>query len=184
MQIYYARVPTEEHQRRYNEGLCFYCGQSGHMQSTCQNLRRNQVTRPKVSITTVLSTSNNFSLPTKVYFNDQSESIAALIDSGSALNLIHKVLMDRLEIPTIHCVPTITVTAINSHPIDSSITHQTVQVPLQVGLFHTELPEEYYEFYDVFSKSKATQLPPHRSWDCVIDLLPRLGLKSSNQRRG
>ncbi len=27
---------------------------------------------------------------------------------------------------------------------------------------------------DVFSKEKATQLPPHRPWDCAIDLLPNI----------
>ncbi|KAK3517125.1 hypothetical protein QTP86_004013, partial [Hemibagrus guttatus] len=28
------------------------------------------------------------------------------------------------------------------------------------------------ELQEVFSKTKATQLPPHRPWDCAIDLLP------------
>lgn len=140
MKINYARVPTAERQRRYNEGLCYYCGQSGRMQSTCQSRRRkNQVFNPKVSITTVLATSNNFSLPSKIFLNDQSNFVAALIDSGSALSLINKTLDDRLQIPTIPCFPTITVTAINNHPIGSGITHQTVPVMLQVGLFLTEL---------------------------------------------
>lgn len=34
------------------------------------------------------------------------------------------------------------------------------------------LPEEYADLYEAFSKAKASQLPPHRSWDCAIDLLP------------
>lgn len=34
------------------------------------------------------------------------------------------------------------------------------------------LPEEYRAFQDVFSKVTATNLPPHRPWDCAIDLLP------------
>ncbi|KAI5615887.1 hypothetical protein C0J50_8736 [Silurus asotus] len=35
-----------------------------------------------------------------------------------------------------------------------------------------EIPEEYQAFKDVFSAQAATRLPPHRPWDCCIDLLP------------
>ncbi|KAL0166278.1 hypothetical protein M9458_038122, partial [Cirrhinus mrigala] len=35
-----------------------------------------------------------------------------------------------------------------------------------------KVPAEYLAFQDVFSKQAATLLPPHRSWDCGIDLLP------------
>ncbi|KAL0195268.1 hypothetical protein M9458_008840, partial [Cirrhinus mrigala] len=35
-----------------------------------------------------------------------------------------------------------------------------------------EIPAEYRAFQDVFSKKAATLLPPHRPWDCAIDLLP------------
>ena len=34
------------------------------------------------------------------------------------------------------------------------------------------VPPEYHDFRDVFSKVKATSLPPHRPYDCAIDLLP------------
>ncbi len=36
----------------------------------------------------------------------------------------------------------------------------------------THAPPEYQSFRDVFSKEAATHLPPHRPWDCCIDLLP------------
>ncbi|KAL0198905.1 hypothetical protein M9458_007445, partial [Cirrhinus mrigala] len=54
-------------------------------------------------------------------------------------------------------------------------------VPIQVASTHVESPEpaftpaipaEYAAFQDVFSKQAATQLPPHRPWDCAIELLP------------
>ncbi|KAL0154253.1 hypothetical protein M9458_050366 [Cirrhinus mrigala] len=35
-----------------------------------------------------------------------------------------------------------------------------------------EIPAEYMAFQDVFSKQAATQLRPHRPWDCAIELLP------------
>ncbi|KAI2662392.1 Transposon Tf2-11 polyprotein [Labeo rohita] len=34
------------------------------------------------------------------------------------------------------------------------------------------IPSPYQDLSEVFSKTKATQLPPHRPWDCAIDLLP------------
>ncbi|KAL0177254.1 hypothetical protein M9458_026148, partial [Cirrhinus mrigala] len=34
------------------------------------------------------------------------------------------------------------------------------------------LPAEYHDLIEAFSKSKATQLPPHRPSDCAIELLP------------
>lgn len=38
----------------------------------------------------------------------------------------------------------------------------------------TTLPSVYTKYSEVFSISKATQLPPHRPWDCAIDLLPNI----------
>ncbi|KAL0147689.1 hypothetical protein M9458_056998, partial [Cirrhinus mrigala] len=35
-----------------------------------------------------------------------------------------------------------------------------------------EIPVEYVAFQDVFSEQAATHLPPHRPWDCAIELLP------------
>ncbi|KAL0150131.1 hypothetical protein M9458_054558 [Cirrhinus mrigala] len=35
-----------------------------------------------------------------------------------------------------------------------------------------QISPEYQVFQDVFSKVAATHLPPHRPWDCAIDLLP------------
>ncbi|KAL0173711.1 hypothetical protein M9458_029679 [Cirrhinus mrigala] len=34
------------------------------------------------------------------------------------------------------------------------------------------IPACYHDLLEVFSKIRATQLPPHRPWDCAIDLLP------------
>ncbi|KAK3575313.1 hypothetical protein QTP86_023431, partial [Hemibagrus guttatus] len=33
-------------------------------------------------------------------------------------------------------------------------------------------PQEYTEFWELFSKERAAQLPAHQPWDCAIDLLP------------
>ncbi|XDV14192.1 hypothetical protein PO909_002370 [Leuciscus waleckii] len=36
----------------------------------------------------------------------------------------------------------------------------------------SRLPAVYHDLAEAFSKVKATQLPPHREYDCAIDLLP------------
>ena len=36
----------------------------------------------------------------------------------------------------------------------------------------SRIPAEYHDFREVFSKAKATSLPPHRPYDCSIDLMP------------
>ena len=34
------------------------------------------------------------------------------------------------------------------------------------------MPAEYQDLLEVFSKTGATSFPPHRPYDCAIDLLP------------
>ncbi|KAI3366353.1 hypothetical protein L3Q82_000513 [Scortum barcoo] len=36
----------------------------------------------------------------------------------------------------------------------------------------SKVPPCYHDLKEVFNKAKATSLPPHREWDCAIDLLP------------
>ncbi|KAI2666704.1 Transposon Tf2-6 polyprotein [Labeo rohita] len=164
-----------------------------------------------------------------------------MIDSGATLNLIHKDIVKKYDIPTQPCIPPINIKAINDTLIDHDIQCQTRTVKLQIGLLHQEnitlyvvdspkyevilgfpwlaihdpsiswfqgelthwsqfclqhclthqtqpclttsiespetqvkvnIPSYYQDFSEVFSKSRATQLPPHRPWDCAIDLLP------------
>lgn len=40
------------------------------------------------------------------------------------------------------------------------------------------MPPSYHDLLEVFSKDKALSLPPHRPYDCEIDLLPRAPLPS------
>lgn len=41
------------------------------------------------------------------------------------------------------------------------------------------VPFVYHDLAEVFSKTKAQTLPPHRPYDCFIDLLPSAPLPSS-----
>ncbi|KAL0200285.1 hypothetical protein M9458_003472, partial [Cirrhinus mrigala] len=55
-------------------------------------------------------------------------------------------------------------------PVSVQVASTHMESPKQA--FTPEIPAEYAAFQDVFSKQAATQLPPHRPWDCAIELLP------------
>ncbi|KAK3517134.1 hypothetical protein QTP86_003981 [Hemibagrus guttatus] len=46
----------------------------------------------------------------------------------------------------------------------------SVESPLEARM--TTIPACYSHFHDVFCPRKASKLPPHRPWDCAIDLIP------------
>ncbi|KAI5101591.1 hypothetical protein C0J45_8794 [Silurus meridionalis] len=59
--------------------------------------------------------------------------------------------------------------------LPSRITRATVgttRVEEATTATQVEILEEYQAFRDVFCAKAATRLPPHRPWDCCIDLLP------------
>ncbi|KAK3547882.1 hypothetical protein QTP70_000339 [Hemibagrus guttatus] len=61
----------------------------------------------------------------------------ALIDSGAAVNLIDRALVEELGIPTFPCVPSLRITAIDSQPIgEGYLKRQTELLDFRVGLFH------------------------------------------------
>ncbi|RXN14206.1 SEC14 1 [Labeo rohita] len=64
--------------------------------------------------------------------------LKAMIDSGAALNIINKDIVEKFNIPTQPCIPPIRIKAINDTLIDHGIHHQTKTVKLQVGLLHQE----------------------------------------------
>uniref|UniRef100_A0A8C1X582 Uncharacterized protein n=1 Tax=Cyprinus carpio TaxID=7962 RepID=A0A8C1X582_CYPCA len=58
---------------------------------------------------------------------------------------------------------------IHRSPVQSS---QSAPPHLQLPSTSIGRPALYSSYSDVFSKEQATRLPPHRPWDCSIDLLP------------
>uniref|UniRef100_A0AAQ4QDM9 Gypsy retrotransposon integrase-like protein 1 n=1 Tax=Gasterosteus aculeatus aculeatus TaxID=481459 RepID=A0AAQ4QDM9_GASAC len=54
------------------------------------------------------------------------------------------------------------------------VTHRTQPVGLLLSEFPdlTSVPPAYEDLKEVFNKARATSLPPHRPYDCGIDLLP------------
>ncbi|KAK3532216.1 hypothetical protein QTP86_009486 [Hemibagrus guttatus] len=99
----------------------------------------------------------------------QGHRSRALIDSGAAVNLVDRGLVEELGIPIFPCVPALRITAIDSQPIgEGYLRHQTELLEFQVGLFHYER----LTFYVTSSPANPVILgfpwlrrhDPHISW--------------------
>ncbi len=55
-------------------------------------------------------------------------------------------------------------------PVQLPIHSKSVESPVEKQ--SVNVPSSYSHFSDVFCPKRAAQLPPHRPWDCAIDLFP------------
>ncbi|KAI2646333.1 Transposon Tf2-9 polyprotein [Labeo rohita] len=184
MQLNVSRLTEEERTRRRQNHLCFYCGEPGHRSIGCP-LKLKSSSGVNIQNFSILQ-NKSFTLPVTLRTDTLSLDLTAMIDSGAALNLIHKDIIKKYDIPTQPCIPPIQIKAINDTLIDHGIHCQTrtncltyqPQPCLTTSIESPEtqvkvnIPSHYQDLSEVFSKSRATQLPPHRPWDCAIDLLP------------
>ncbi|KAL0173634.1 hypothetical protein M9458_029602, partial [Cirrhinus mrigala] len=245
MQVDSTRLSRTERNRRISQGLCIYCGQSGHILRTCPV----RPPRPMVStITSEIEPTMLTLIPVTLHASDQIISTSALIDSGSSGNFISSDCLKELQLSRLRHHQEYAVTTIQGRPLGrGKVQYSTPYITLQIGLFHfeeikllvlegstasiilgrpwlkihnpelrwdtcdvtrwskhcfihclsgipphhvtsvqlastlvespeptsiQEIPADYRAFQDVFSKQAATKLPPHRPWDCAIDLLP------------
>ncbi|KAK3534275.1 hypothetical protein QTP86_008688 [Hemibagrus guttatus] len=132
MQLGRSRLTDPTHSQQGRMRLCYHCGASGHQSSRCPE----RETPAKVG-----TSSPFFSLlvPVSLSVSDRVISVAALIDSGAAVNLIDGGLVERLGITTFPCVPSLRITAIDSQPIgEGYLKRQTEMLEFRVGLFHRE----------------------------------------------
>ncbi|KAK3549656.1 hypothetical protein QTP86_005410 [Hemibagrus guttatus] len=132
MQLGRSRLTDPTHSQQGRMRLCYHCGASGHQSSRCPE----RETPAKVG-----TSSPFFSLlvPVSLSVSDRVISVAALIDSGAAVNLIDGGLVERLGITTFPCVPSLRITAIDSQPIgEGYLKRQTELLEFRVGLFHRE----------------------------------------------
>ncbi|XDV13693.1 hypothetical protein PO909_002052 [Leuciscus waleckii] len=58
---------------------------------------------------------------------------------------------------------------INTCPVKDRARHSVLQ---EESVNLSNVPAEYLDLKEVFSKSRAASLPPHRPYDCAIDLMP------------
>ncbi|KAI2661123.1 Transposon Tf2-9 polyprotein [Labeo rohita] len=57
-------------------------------------------------------------------------------------------------------------------PIQRSLPVYTTSIESPIEKQSVQIPDIYTSYKDVFCPKRASQLPPHRPWDCAIDLIP------------
>ncbi|KAI2665792.1 Transposon Tf2-9 polyprotein [Labeo rohita] len=61
-------------------------------------------------------------------------------------------------------------------PVKKTIPVYVTSVESPLSNQSVNIPSTYSNFKDVFCPKRASQLPPHRPWDCAIDLVPNASL--------
>ncbi len=128
-----TRLSLTERHRRLSQGLCLYCGASGHTIATCP------VRPPRLMVSAITpQVTNMCPLTTVVQLtaHDVSLPVVALIDSGSAANFIAGTLSRQLNLPTTKIYQ---IQSVTGQPLGRKhLHHQVGPVNLRVGLLHEE----------------------------------------------
>ncbi|KAI7793177.1 hypothetical protein IRJ41_007388 [Triplophysa rosa] len=128
--------------------------------------------RVRVGAITRTSSTLRTSLPFRLTFEGRTHAGKALIDSGAEGNFLDRSTARAWGVPIIPLPSHLSAVTLTGLPL-STVTHTTPHVDV-ADL--TGVPEEYQDLHAVFSRSRATSIPPHRPYDCAIDLLPGTSL--------
>uniref|UniRef100_A0A3P9HCQ1 Gypsy retrotransposon integrase-like protein 1 n=1 Tax=Oryzias latipes TaxID=8090 RepID=A0A3P9HCQ1_ORYLA len=242
LHVGHSKLTPEERQKRSNEGLCFYCGDAGHIVSQCSKRLSSRTPSPRVRLQRNLSEDSSspfLFVPAKISNLNLVHELSALIDSGAEHSFIDSNLVRQLKLPvesldvpvkaaglggkqlsriTLRTKPILLFTSGNHREYHQFFVTDSPQTPVILGFswlhlhnphidwssirivnwstycmancLHSALPSTptaypledpdidlskvptcYHDLKAVFSKSKACALPPHRPYDCAIELL-------------
>ncbi|KAI2648698.1 Transposon Tf2-9 polyprotein [Labeo rohita] len=117
------------------------------------------------------SRSTSTLLPVRLRWQRLDLHCTALLDSGAEVHALN-----GQTLPTITTITEpITLTVSGNHC--ESISFYILDSPHapEKAADLCNVPAEYLDLKEVFSKSRAASLPPHRPYDCAIELLPAAG---------
>ncbi|KAI2647590.1 Transposon Tf2-6 polyprotein [Labeo rohita] len=118
--------------------------------------------------TSLSTNSPRTTFPALLFFEGSSRSCSALIDSGAEGNFIDEDWALQHGVPLQELVDPLPVYA-----LDGSVLSKILRVTIPEELDDLSgVPREYHDLRAVFSRSRAASLPPHRPYDCSIDLIP------------
>ncbi|KAK3510314.1 hypothetical protein QTP70_001363 [Hemibagrus guttatus] len=185
-----AAERQQERQRRLTQNRCFYCGGSGHFVGECP-------LRPARPMASALLPELNVLKPLSILVSLATSSFCvsatALLDSGSAGNFISGSLCRQLHLRTTATPKVYQIHAVTGRSL-WQVRRLAGPLRLQIGVLHTEeihlmvledskadmvLGRPWLEQHDPILSwrtgevlRKASKLPPHRPWDCAVDLVP------------
>ncbi|KAL0151774.1 hypothetical protein M9458_052925, partial [Cirrhinus mrigala] len=179
MQLGATKLTVEERERRLRGNLCLYCGLAGHIRANCPTLSQLSHCASPVAVAAldgqplgsgrIDHTTNDLTL---LIEPSHQETIRFFIISSPQLPLILGYPWLNQHEPTISWAQG-TITHWSSHcrqhctqPATRSSAFPTHRAPCNT------IPVEYQDLIEAFSRTRATQLPPHRPGDCAIDLIP------------
>ncbi|KAI2654015.1 Transposon Tf2-9 polyprotein [Labeo rohita] len=118
------------------------------------------------------STSTSTLLPVRLRWSEHPHDCFAFLDSGAEGNFMDHAFARRTQVPLLPLTHTIAVHALNGQTLPT-ISFTTKPITLtEKAVDLCNVPTEYLDLKEVFSKSRAASLPPHRPYDCAIELLP------------
>ncbi|KAL7868633.1 hypothetical protein SRHO_G00100170 [Serrasalmus rhombeus] len=136
MQLGRTRLTPEEKRRRRREGLCLYCGQAGHLCSSCPT-RPGQTRTAEVSVSFTDMLLNHMSIDVMCILAAETFSVSALVDSGAAGNFMDIALAEQLKIPLQPMNNQLRIKALDGRPLGTgTVTKRTPDIDLQeIGRF-------------------------------------------------
>jgi hypothetical protein len=152
---------------RYNPSIDWSAGQITRFRNLLHSVPSsahtgdNDSPEPPVSTTTFASDPKP-SVSSDTSDFDSFEASASPDSSIPSVSFINAAAYARLARLPGNTIFTVTI----SNATDSATGSAASAAPVDLS----EIPEDYHEYQDVFSKSSASTLPPHRSYDLKIDL--------------
>ncbi|KAK3568744.1 hypothetical protein QTP86_016297 [Hemibagrus guttatus] len=161
-----SHLTPAERQRRLTQNLCLYCGALGYAFSACP------IRPPRPMVSTIFPPIPKMKPLTTIgtlTAAHVSITVVTLLDSGSAGNFISGTLCRQLRLRTTATPTAYQIQSITGRP-GSRRQATSIESPLENR--SVDIPACYAPFSNVFCPKRASKLPPHRPWDCAIDLLP------------
>ncbi|KAJ8402791.1 hypothetical protein AAFF_G00364630 [Aldrovandia affinis] len=171
MQVNRTHLSETERQRRREGGLCLYCGGKGHFRLSCPVkdsahpdghalAEIQEITQPL----DLLVSGNHRE---KLAFYLMESPLAPVVLGGPWL-ATHNPSIDwatgNIREWSVFCQKS----CLRSATTPGDPSSRAKERPVDLSL----VPPEYHDLGQAFSKSRACTLPPHRAYDCPINLLP------------
>lgn len=111
---------------------------------------------------------HNFTLFVSIEFSNTIHLVSVLVDSGATVNLIHNDFVQKLKIPTMSCIPSINVIAVDNKPIGPGINQQNIpslskldSFTLKISFYVISSPKNQI----IFGHPGLTTCDPTISWN-------------------